>query len=702
MIETGGYTCDVAETGVNAWDLLGRFEFSDDQAGPQLARRGWAQHHAKQAETGMRGIVAFSAHEEVGEVGQVGQVGQVEEAGTAEAGDGDGKVVAGAATQMPITVATIRAFSAALADAGVLEATDPKLVDLMRVLEELKSAAAAVQARAAAVFDASQRRAQARAGVPAAQLGRGVGAQVALARRDSPHRGSRHLGFGKALVHEMPHTLAALSSGILSEWRATLLVRETACLDVEDRHRVDELICADPSSLEGVGDRKLIARIRSITQSIDPASQVRRNAQAVSDRHVSCRPAPDTMCYLTGLLPVAQGVAVYAALSRAADSLRATGDERGRGQIMADTLVERVTGQERADRVPVEVQLVITDRTLLTGVLIPNDAAQDGKQLRSRDLGQVREEDQVRDREGSLSAAPVAPAVSAAPAGQPDTPAYFPGYGIVPGAWARELIRSALGTDDGEAPTSASDLQAWPPGAGRPASAGHHAGPPGVGSSEPPPGARSSSEPPPDTSRFPEPDPASHATTAKPGQAEQLSLVSLRRLFMDPVSGELTAMESKARTFPAGLARLIRTRDQTCRTPWCDAPIRHIDHIQPHADGGPTSYTNGQGLCEACNQAKEAPGWNATAMEPVPLSQSVSGRRAEATAAAAAVAPAVAPDATESTEPRERESAQTAAEHGPCPRNAPDRRHSVRITTPTGHAYTSTAPPLPGTMIQFG
>ena len=49
--------------------------------------------------------------------------------------------------------------------------------------------------------------------------------EVALARRDSPARGGRHLGFAKALVHEMPHTLAALECGPLSEWRATLIVR---------------------------------------------------------------------------------------------------------------------------------------------------------------------------------------------------------------------------------------------------------------------------------------------------------------------------------------------------------------------------------------------------------------------------------------------------------------------------------------------
>ncbi|MCC9193275.1 HNH endonuclease [Arthrobacter sp. zg-Y916] len=522
-------------------------------------------------------------------------------------------------TVSPVSLSAenVRAFSTALADADLSETADPQLIDLMRVLEELKSAAAAVQARAAAAFDASQRRTQSRAGVPAEHLGRGVGSQVALARRDSPHRGSRHLGLGKALVHEMPYTLAALSSGVLSEWRATLLVRETACLDVEDRRRVDELICKDPASLEGLGDRKLIARIRTITQTIDPASQVRRNAKAVSDRYVSCRPAPDTMSYLTGLLPVAQGVAVYAALSRAADSLRASGDGRGRGQIMADTLVERVTGQDTADQVPVEVQLVITDRTLLSDVLFPQ-----------RQTGGDR--------------------VPGAPETKADTPAYFPGYGTIPGAWARNLISSALGTGEGRhASPPGIRLQGSPPGTSRQAS---------------PPGTRLPSQPLRDTLGVPDKEQAGGDTPAGAGLKhkralvpvlvtvpEPSSLVSLRRLYLDPFNGELTAMESKARAFPAGLARMIRTRDRTCRTPWCDAPIRHIDHIRPRAEGGPTSYTNGQGLCEACNHAKEAPGWNATTIRSMRTARTGSGRR-----------------------------------------------HTVRITTPTGHTYTSAAPPLPG------
>ena len=103
----------------------------------------------------------------------------------------------------------------------------------------MKAAAAAAQARDAADLDASQRRLQAAAGVPADELGRGVGAQVALARRDSPHRGAQHLGLAKALVLEMPCTLAALEQGRLSEWRATILVRDTACLSREHRAAVD-------------------------------------------------------------------------------------------------------------------------------------------------------------------------------------------------------------------------------------------------------------------------------------------------------------------------------------------------------------------------------------------------------------------------------------------------------------------------------
>ncbi|HEX4698509.1 MAG TPA: HNH endonuclease, partial [Actinomycetes bacterium] len=141
---------------------------------------------------------------------------------------------------------------------------DAERIELIRALEELKAAAAAAQARVSAGLYASVAAARAARGVPAAERGRGVAAQVALARRESPSRGSRHLGLARALTGEMPHTLAALTAGRLSEWRATLLVRETACLAVEDRRRVDRELCADPDTLEGKGDRALVAAAKRV------------------------------------------------------------------------------------------------------------------------------------------------------------------------------------------------------------------------------------------------------------------------------------------------------------------------------------------------------------------------------------------------------------------------------------------------------
>ena len=87
--------------------------------------------------------------------------------------------------------------------------------------------------------------------------------------------------------------------------------------------------------------------------------------------------------------------------------------------------------------------------------------------------------------------------------------------------------------------------------------------------------------------------------------------VWVRRLYTGPSGQALVAMDSTRRTFTGGLRTFLIARDQTCRTPWCDAPIRHADHPVRHADGGPTTASNSQGLCAACNLAKEAPGWRA-------------------------------------------------------------------------------------------
>ncbi len=252
---------------------------------------------------------------------------------------------------------------------------DAARIEQIAVLERLKGAAAAAQVRVSVDFDASQREVQAAAGVPARKRGAGVGAQIALARRDSAARGGRHLGLARALVAEMPHTLATLARGETTEWRATIIARETATLSAEHRTEVDARLA---DRLPTLGDRQVEQAARALAYQLDPSSPLRRIRGAVADRRVSIRPAPDAMARVTGFLPVAQGVAVWAALQAHAGTGRAAGDERSRDQIMADTFVERLTGQARAEEVSIEVGLVMTDAALLAGDDTPARIHADG------------------------------------------------------------------------------------------------------------------------------------------------------------------------------------------------------------------------------------------------------------------------------------------------------------------------------------
>jgi hypothetical protein len=365
--------------------------------------------------------------------------------------------------------------------------TDAEMIDQIRLLEEVKSAAAAAQARVTVRFVSAQRAAQVTAGAQAKEVGKGIAAQVALAKRESPARARRYVGWAGVLVGELPETLNALADGRITEWRAQIVARETAWLSVEHRRIVDATLSAH---IESYGDRRVEAEAKKLAYRLDPHGFMARIKGVEAGRRVSLRPAPDTMSILTGFLPVAQGVAVVAALRRHADSRRGAGDERSRAQIMADTLVERVTGQQTATGTPVEVKLLMTDQSF-------------------------------------FNAGPGA-----------GEPAVLEGYGPVPAELGRRLVAAA----------------------------------------------------------------------------DQAARVWLRRLYADPGSGRLVGMESRRREFGDGLGELLVTRDQFCRTPWCDAPIRHRDHVVPVEDGGKTAESNGQALCEACNYAKQAAGWRAGAL----------------------------------------------------------------------------------------
>ena len=200
-----------------------------------------------------------------------------------------------ASTKGEAVLADLRATVARVGSLDGSGLTAAEQIDAIRLLEELKCSSSGAQVVITADFDASQREIAAAAGVPAERQGRGIAAQVALAKRESHHRGQRDVGLARVLSREMPCTLAALRAGRIPEYAAMVMVRETACLSLEDRVAVDRQVAGDLHRLELMSVREIEAAASAAAYERDPMSFVERRRKAEADRYVTLRPAPDTM-----------------------------------------------------------------------------------------------------------------------------------------------------------------------------------------------------------------------------------------------------------------------------------------------------------------------------------------------------------------------------------------------------------------------
>jgi hypothetical protein len=397
----------------------------------------------------------------------------------------------------------VRAFG----DVEIGALSKSELVDLIAAAEAAKAAASAAQAHATVALLRAE--IAERPTWQPERVKRAVGTLVALARQDSPRKGSDHVNLAKSLVEALPCTLMKMAAGTLSERRAALIAKETSHLSTDDRRTVDYEISA---KLTGRGDRIVRDQARSTADRIDPDGAERRVRKARKAGFAAVYAEPDGTARVTARMPFEKALAVHRALKLAAtDALKDKSETRLIGQIMADVLAERVLGGPVVTP-NIEIQLVMNERTLLRGS---------------------------------------------------DEPAEVPGYGPIPGFLGRQLVTDA-------------------------------------------------------------------------------SKVWVRRLFTAPSTGELIAIESKRRIFPLALRKLIVARDRTCRNPWCNAEIKHIDHRKRWTRKGNTSGRNGDGLCARCNLTRPDAGIRADVFH---------------------------------------------AEEG----------RVLRLVTPTGHSYDSPAPTLPGT-----
>ena len=387
---------------------------------------------------------------------------------------------------------------------------DAVRIDRIARLEKVKAAASALQAAESVRFAQSQAEAQLAADVHPDKIGRGIADQLGLACRVSGFEAARRLGMARALWFDLPETYRLLIAGKISEHVASLVVAEIRHLDANTRRDVDAKIGA--AGISQMGPRSAAACARKHAYEADREGYVQRGRTERKNRRISLRPAPDTMSLLTSYLPAEQGIACMKSLQDHTDAAKAAGDPRCRDQIMADTLVERVTGQAHASDVNAELQIVM-----------PLDALLDANDQPAAELE---------------------------------------GYGSLPADIAAQVLATSKG-------------RLW-----------------------------------------------------------------WRRLYAAPAGGPLAGGDPCRRRFDGFLRKLIILRDQRCRDPFCDAPIRHIDHIERYTDGGLTIYPNGRGECERGNYAREMPGWDVEA-----VSSGLDGRQ-----------------------------------------------HTIKIITPTGHGYLSRAP----------
>ncbi|SMX75069.1 HNH endonuclease [Brevibacterium antiquum] len=358
-------------------------------------------------------------------------------------------------------------------------ATEAETLARIAAFEGLKATVVSAQSAEAVAFEALRRRRDALNQVPARECGIRSAEEIALAKKVSPGSGRKFLSTSRAIVHEMPNTFKALASGEISEDKARVMADETATLPSADRRKVDTRM---KMSMGPAGLRSLRTEARALAEEMNAEAAAERATRAAANRRVTMTALDDGMGRVSAILPIQQAVAVYEGLKGAAESVSAAGGAEGRrnNQLMADTFVERMTGQSSAAAVPTEVHLVVEAETLLSDGMVP---------------------------------------------------AWLPGFGPLPARTARNFIAA--------------------------------------------------------------------------NEAE----VFIRRMFTRATDGQLVGMESRGRAFTGLLRQMVVYRDDVCRTPWCDARIRHADHADEYASGGATSWENGSGLCAACNYAKEHPGW---------------------------------------------------------------------------------------------
>lgn len=392
--------------------------------------------------------------------------------------------------------------------------------------------------------------------------------EVSMVTRQSPARAVWSLSAAQRLVRSLPSIHEAVAVGGIGAEAALRVASAVRVLDEDGRAQVDRALAARLPYLDAASTRQWEDEAAAAVEAADPEGAARRHQIARRRRHLRVHRRQDGMAAVTLHLPAVDGAFIGKRFALEAERRRAAGDRTGHGALMADLAstvllggVVGVPGTTQASEPEPEPETEAELQTASEPVSVaePEPMAEPARAAvtESPPGTELSPEGTESTTKAEGETAPPGADPSGSPprvtleigvlitertllAPEAGDVAHLEGYGAVPAEAVREQIRRAL--------------------------------------DPPPPG---------------EPDPY--------GLAGASVRTVFRRLFTHPTTGELIAADSRARAFPAGMRRFLTWRDTTCRGPFCDAPIRHMDHVLPYAEGGATSLDDGQGGCAYCN-----------------------------------------------------------------------------------------------------
>ena len=509
-----------------------------------------------------------------------------------------------------ILAATLMAFTRTRSVRDPLPDTAPESSEealaVLAGVDQLRASLAAIDATWQVAAEDRIRRDDLARGVPSSQQGRGAGQEIGLARRISPSASSFSLAKARRLVQNMPGAIDRLWAGAMTDQQASAVSGALDGASADTCHRIDDHLLEHPEFVQGKGFKRLRSDTQKLVQKLEPETSRERAERAARARHVTITPLDDGMARVTAVLRGIDAAGLMNSLNVRAQSLRAAGAKASVPALEADLLVDDVLRGSQVEE-PGDQHVVTSDQCLEASDPVVEPVDPDAEP------GLFDDAEEVLGSAGAEQAPPKMPRTR-------------PGLdvGIVISDTA------LLGPDDGSETAELEGYGTIPAHIVRDTLLGQ------------PPG---------------------HLRADEGEHPDEVVSAFYRRLYRSPRTGELIAMESRARAFPAGLARMIRWRDTTCRTPWCDAKIRQIDHVIPHHKGGPTSYANGQGLCVRCNLLKELGLWVLS-----PLSRSDTAIDSVATDTAAADIAAAGSTTGSESEASTADSATTLADPSSPPR----------------------------------